>query len=90
MKSSNAEELMDWAAMLYMAVAHTNGGNTEMYEAEMNRMRLQADREEYQEWMRNAAAKAEADRMQMYVDLAAAEAHAQSLRDAEATKSTEE
>ena len=38
---------MDWAAMLYMAVAHTNGGNTEMYEAEMNRMRLQADREEY-------------------------------------------
>ena len=41
MKSSNAEELMDWAAMLYMAVAHTNGGNTEMYEAEMNRMRLQ-------------------------------------------------
>ena len=32
MKSSNTEELMDWAAMLYMAVAHTNGGNTEMYE----------------------------------------------------------
>lgn len=90
MKSSNAEELMDWAAMLYMAVAHTNGGNTEMYEAEMSRMRLQADREEYQEWMKNAAAKAEADRMQMYVDLAAAEAHAQTLRDAEATKTAEE
>ena len=90
MKSSNAEELMDWAAMLYMAVAHTNGGNTEMYEAEMSRMRLQADREEYQEWMKNAAAKAEADRMQMYVDLAAAEAHAQALRDAEAAKTAEE
>ena len=32
MKSSNTEELMAWAAMLDMAVAHTNGGNTEMYE----------------------------------------------------------
>ena len=36
-----AQEMMDWAAMLYMAVAHTNGGSTEMYEAELTRLQLQ-------------------------------------------------
>ena len=40
--------------------------DTHRYEAEMKRMRLQADRVEYKQWMAEVAAKAEADRMQAH------------------------